>query len=138
MKDDIGSTQLKSVVSGWSAVQRSMGGQWSVDSRAPAQHDVAADAQNDKERAHDDQVHVELGVLNVEFFDHVRWLLKYALLHLLVYVLRLRLTVERIAVVAVDRLNHAFKCIPTNTRSHRRRFKTANITISSANSKHKR
>jgi len=89
----------------------------SVHSSSPTQNNVAADTKNNEECAHDDQVHIKLCIFDIEFFDHIRWLLEYAQLHLLLYVVRLVFAVEWVSVVAVNRLNHSLECIPTNKHS---------------------
>jgi len=84
---------------------------------APAQHGVAAESQQYEERAHDNEVDVELGILDVQLLDHVLRLLEdAALLHPRLDVsgrVVVALAVQRVAVVAVDRLNDTLERVPT-------------------------
>jgi len=85
---------------------------------APAQHGVAAESQQYEERAHDNEVDVELGILDVQLLDHVLRLLEdAALLHPRLdvsgRVVVVALAVQWVAVVAVDRLNDTLERVPT-------------------------
>ena len=72
----------------------------------PAQYEVASGSQYDEERAEDDEVDVEAGVLDVKLAQNGVRLVKYTPSSVVV------IAVERLPVEPVDRLQHALERVP--------------------------
>jgi len=70
---------------------------------SPTQNQIASGPQDDKKRAQGNEVDVEIRVLDIEFFENIVPFLENA------RTLAVLLTLKRLSVVAVDRLQHSLK-----------------------------